>query len=187
VPCPPEIECRLRYPDEPLVSASQCLLGSFPTSPRRIHHLPSQLLRAPATIPKQPPWHLRQLDLGSAKQPSKHPHAVGQQRRVGGVVYVRLHYRAVRAHLPAPCDAQGASEHHHAIAHPLEGVGSYESRPADKRGVVGGALQAQSAKLPEYERVADVAFGLLVAEVLEAPEHQHPQHHLHRRGAAPKP
>lgn len=157
-----------------------------PPRRRPLVYPPGESLGAPGAVTEQLPGPL-QDPLGPAHETTQHPDPIAEQSAVARVGDVGLYHRAVGPELTAPRRLVLEGQGYRPLVEAPERLGADQVRPADQRRVVGRGLQVQPAELPQDQRVRDVSLGGLEAPIVEAPYHQHPQDHLHRRGAAPEP
>ena len=119
------------------------------------------------------------------QRPGQHPHAIREERAVGGVVNVRLHDRGVHPQPPAPDDPALARQGHQALDQPLEDVRPQAVAEPDERLRVGHPLAVDAAERAVHQTAADLALALVEGPVEQVLQDQHPEDDLRRRPEAP--
>src|SRR3954447_8616311 len=97
---------------------------------------------------------------------------------------VGLNDRAIDPELAPTGELVLARQGHDMLVYLTYGLFAYQVRPSDERGIVRHPLQVNPAELPEHQGVRDQPLGLLVTQIIEPSDDEHPEDNLHRRGAA---
>ena len=170
---------RARDRQQAPVAAHHLLARVTHTAARR----PSDL-QHPARRRSAPVTHLAPHDAGrgldALHRSGQHPHAVGQEARVGRIVDVRLRDRRVDPRRVPTDDTLLARHLHDSSVDRLHALGTDHAREADERLGVGNPLEVHPRQEPIDQARAHLALGVGKAPPLEPLEHEHPQRDLSR-------
>ena len=98
---------------------------------------------------------------------------------------VGLHHGAIGAQLPTLCELQLGGDGRHSGIQQGQRLRLDALGPADQHCVIGHGLKVQAAEATQQQAIGHMLLGLFIAPIIQSPDHQHAQDHLHRRRRTP--